>query len=105
MPFVTANIETEQETLQNLINSSPVARESAEDFNNQYKFRQKLAIIREESGLTAAELKKRSRMKKREISRIEDNKEISPSVVRLMKYLGSLGYELDIKKKDTETAL
>jgi DNA-binding XRE family transcriptional regulator len=96
MPFVKANIAEERKMLQGLMEADPEARQAVEDFDKEYEFRKKLAVAREAAGLTQKELERRSALDQRTISRIETNRDISPSVKTLMKYLDALGYELDI---------
>ncbi|MCL1999633.1 MAG: helix-turn-helix domain-containing protein [Turicibacter sp.] len=98
MPFIEVDAREEEAMLEEMINTSPEARAAHEDFTREFEFRKKLVLVREEAGLTQKELEKLSRLDQRTISRIEINKEISPSVKTLMKYLGAMGYSLDIVK-------
>ena len=60
--------------------------------------RRKLVAARKEAGLTQKELGQKSGLDQRAISRLETDTNVSPSVRTLIKYLSSMGYELDIVK-------
>ena len=98
MPFIQANIDEERKMVQELIKTCSEAKKAHEEFNKEYEFRKKLVLAREAAGLTQKELENLSDLDQRTISRIETNKDISPSIKTLMKYLNALGYELDIVK-------
>ena len=101
MSFIEADAIAEDAMLDELLRTSPKAREAVEDFDRECDFRGKLVRAREAAGITQKELQERTNLDQRTISRIEVNKEISPSIKTLMKYLGGLGYELDVVKKTT----
>ena len=98
MPFVTANQEEEAKKLQALMDSDPEVKQHIEEWNKEYEFRKKLAYARKQTGLTQKEVEKISGLDQRAISRMEVNKDTSPSLKTLIKYLNALGYELDIIK-------
>jgi len=100
MPFIEVNAQEEEAKLERLIKESPTAKAAHEDFTREFEFRKKLVLAREQAGLTQKELEQLSRLDQRTISRIEVNKEISPSIKTIMKYLGAMGYELDIKRTE-----
>ena len=96
MPFVNANIEKEREALKMLVDSDPEAKKAVDDFNREYEFRKKLVLARQEAGLTQRELQSLSGLDQRAISRVETDDKVSPSIKTLMRYLGAMGYRLDI---------
>ena len=98
MPFVEADMEQEAMELQAMIDSNPEVKKHIEEFDKEYEFRKKLVLARKEAGLTQKELENLSGLDQRAISRMEADDKISPSVKTIMKYLGALGYELDIVK-------
>ena len=98
MKCVVTDTTEERKMLQELIECDPEAKKAVEEFDKEYEFRKKLVLAREAAGLTQKELEKLSELDQRTISRIETNKEISPSIKTLMRYLNALGYELDIVK-------
>ncbi|MCL1882559.1 MAG: helix-turn-helix domain-containing protein [Defluviitaleaceae bacterium] len=79
-----------------LIESNPELKKVAEEFEQEYELRKKMVLARKEAGLTQKELEQRSGLDQRTISRMEVDEKISPSVKTLMRYLGAMGYQLDI---------
>ena len=81
-----------------LIDSNPELKEAAEEIEVEYELRKKMVLARKTAGLTQKELEQRSGLDQRTISRMEIDEKISPSVKTLMRYLGAMGYKLDIVK-------
>ena len=98
MPFVKANREEEAKRLQSLMDSSPEVRKHIEDWDKEYEFRKKLALARKEAGLTQKEVEQRSGLDQRAVSRMESDKDTSPSLKTLIRYLDAMGYRLEIVK-------
>ena len=98
MPGTVVDREKNAQKIQELINSDPELKEAAEEFEKEYQFRKKLVLARKEAGLTQKDLESKTGLAQRAISRLESDTEVSPSVRTLIKYLGSMGYELDIVK-------
>ena len=98
MPGLAANREKEAIVIQTLMASNIELKEAAEEFEKEYQLRKKMVLARKEAGLTQKELEQISGLDQRTISRMEVDEKISPSVKTLMRYLGALGYELDIVK-------
>ena len=98
MPGAVANREKEAMKIQALIDSDSELKKEAEEFEREYELRKKMVLARKEAGLTQKELEQRSGLDQRTISRIEVDGKTSPSVKTLMKYLGAMGYHLDIVK-------
>jgi len=98
MPFVKANRQEEARKLQSLIDSDPKVKLHIEEWDKEYAFRKKLALTRKEAGVTQKEVEQLSGLDQRAVSRMESDKENSPSLKTLIKYLSALGYELDIVK-------
>jgi len=96
MQFVTANREEEARKLQTIIESDTEVKRHIDDWDKEYAFRKKLALARREAGLTQSEMERLSGIDQRAVSRIESDKENSPSLKTLIKYLNAIGYELDI---------
>ena len=102
MPGRKVNIDEIKKRRQELINSDPELARASEEWNKEYIFRKKLTLAREEMGMTQKQLQEASGLDQRTISRIEVDEKISPSVRTLIKYLGALGYQLDITKVTAE---
>ena len=98
MPFIETDMEQEAMELQKMIDADPELREAADVFHQEYEFRKKLVIARKDAGLTQKELGAMSGLPFRAISRMETNTDVSPNVRTLLKYLGALGYDLEIVK-------
>ena len=98
MPGTVANREKEAAKIQALIHSDPGLKEAAAEFEIEYELRKKMVLARKDAGLTQKELEQLSGLDQRTISRIEIDEKISPSVKTLIKYLGAMGYKLDIVK-------
>jgi len=98
VPGLAANREKEAIVIQTLMASNIELKEAAEEFEKEYQLRKKMVLARKEAGLTQKELEQISGLDQRTISRMEVDEKISPSVKTLMRYLGALGYELDIVK-------
>jgi len=81
-----------------LVDSDPELKKAAEEFEAEYELRKKMVMARKSAGLTQKELEQRSGLDQRTISRMEIDEKISPSVKTLMRYLGAMGYKLDIVK-------
>lgn len=98
MPFIEANIKEERKMLNKMIVTDPEVKAYIDDFDKEFEFRKKLVIARQEAGLTQKELQDISGLDQRAISRMETDEKISPSIKTLMRYLGAMGYQLDIVK-------
>ena len=98
MPFVKANREEEAKKLRTLMDSDPEVRQHIEDWDKEYAFRKKLALARKEAGLTQKEVEQHSGLDQRAVSRMESDKDTSPSLKTLIKYLDAMGYRLEIVK-------
>jgi len=98
MPGIVVERGRNAKKIQALIDSDPKLKEVAEEFEEEYELRKKMVLARKSTGLTQKELEQRSGLDQRTISRIEVDEKISPSVKTLMKYLGAMGYKLDIVK-------
>ena len=98
MPSVAVERGRNAMKVKALIDSDPGLRESAKEFEAEYELRKKMILARKSVGFTQKELEERSGLDQRTISRMEIDEKISPSVKTLMRYLGAIGYKLDIVK-------
>ena len=98
MLFIETDMEQEEKEMWDLINSAPELQEFSQEWDQEYEFRKKLVLARKEAGLTQKQLSMLSGLDYRAISRAESNKDISPNLKTLVKYLNALGYKLDIVK-------
>ena len=98
MPGVAVERGRNAMKVKTLIDSDPELKEAAEEFEAEYELRKKMVLARKTAGLTQKELEQRSGLDQRTISRMEIDEKISPSVKTLMRYLGAMGYKLDIVK-------
>jgi len=101
MPFIKADLEQEAEELQAILESNPKAKAHADAFNAEYEIRKKMVLARKEAGLTQKEVGARSGLDYRAISRTESNKDVSPNLRTLVKYLDAVGCELAVVKKSS----
>ena len=99
MPFVKADITTEQKMQQERMEANPEIKEFIEEWDREYEFRKKLALARKESGLTQKEVSMLSGLNQRAISRAESNTGVSPNLKTILKYIDALGYKLDVVPK------
>ena len=70
-----------------LMDSEPALAQFSEEWNKEYEFRKKLVLACQEAGLA-----------QRAISRLETDMDVSSNIKTLIKYLTSIGYELNIVK-------
>ena len=96
MPGTVVDREQNAKKIKDLLGTNPELVEEVNEFEREYQFRKKLVLARREAGLTQKELEELSGLDQRTISRIEVDEKISPSIKTLIKYLGAMGYELDI---------
>jgi len=90
------NIDDTRKRIQEIADTNPEAKAALEEHRREYEFRKKLVLARQEAGLTQRELQDLSGLDQRAISRVETDDKISPSIKTLMRYLGAIGYQLDI---------
>ena len=102
MPFidVTDIILTEEaKELEELLKTSE-CRAVHEQFEAEYKLRHELIEARKKKALTQAQLKEKTGLTQQTISRIEKNRDVSPSMRNLIKYANALDYELTLVPKE-----
>ena len=96
MPGIVADMEKEERKMQALIDSDPELAQFADDWDKEYEFRKKLVLARKEAELTQKELGALAGLDYRAVSRAESSTDVSPSLKTLIRYLGAIGYQLDI---------
>jgi DNA-binding XRE family transcriptional regulator len=96
MPFSTLNVDEVRKRIKEIEDANPEAKAALDEHRREYEFRKKLVLARQEAGLTQRELQSISGLDQRAISRVESDEKVSPSVKTLMRYLGAMGYQLDI---------
>jgi len=99
MPGRKVDIEEIKRKRQELIDSDPELAKASEEWNKEYEFRKKLTLAREEAGMTQKQLQEVSDLDQRTISRVEVDMDISPSIKTVVKYVHSLGYDLELVKR------
>ena len=97
MPFVPSDPALEEGILEELM-QDPEVRQHVEYLDREAEFRRKLVRARKEAGLQQKTIGMLTGLDQRAISRVESSKAVSPNLKTLLKYLGAIGYELDIKK-------
>ena len=97
MPFVPSDPALEEGILNELM-QDPEVRQHVEYLDREAEFRRKLVRARKEAGLQQKTIGMLTGLDQRAISRVESSKAVSPNLKTLLKYLGAIGYELDIKK-------
>lgn len=101
MPFIKSNPEQEEKILEELM-EDPEVRLHIAGLDKESEFRQRLVQARKEAGIHQKTIGMLTGLDQRAISRVETNKEISPNLRTLVKYVNAIGYELDIKKVTTD---
>jgi len=81
-----------------LIDLEPALAQFSEEWNKEYEFRKKLVLARQEAGIKQKDIESQTGLAQRAISRLETDMDVSPNIKTLIKYLMSIGYELDIVK-------
>ena len=97
MPFVPSDPALEEGILEELM-QDPEVKQHLEYLDREAEFRSKLVSARKEAGFQQKTIGMLSGLDQRAISRVESSKAVSPNLRTLLKYVGALGYELDIKK-------
>ena len=69
----------------------------------EYELKLKLANLRKENNISQNELKKKTGLTQQSISRIETNKDVSPTLNTLIKYLDVLGYDIDFRQRKNDS--
>lgn len=92
--------EQEKADLEKLLDESEEAREGISELQAEMAFRRMIIDARKASGLTQTEIASRAGMTQQEISRIEKNGNFTLNT--LFNYLNSLGYVLELKKKQQQ---
>ena len=99
MPFMPSDPAHEEEILEELM-QDPEVKQHMDELDREAAFRQKLIQARKDAGIQQKTIGMLTGLDQRAISRVEANKTISPNLRTLVKYLGAIGYELDIKKAE-----
>jgi len=84
----------------NLLNRRPDLKEKSDNWNKEFNFRMKLVQARESVGLKQSDVEQVTGLKQRAISRLEKDMSVSPNIKTVIKYLSSIGYDLDIVKRE-----
>lgn len=92
--------EQEKADLKKLLDESEEAREGVSELQAEMAFRRMIINARKASGLTQTEIASRAGMTQQEVSRIEKNGNFTLNT--LFNYLNSLGYVLELKKKQQQ---
>ena len=101
MPFVEANIEEENQELEQLINESDEARMASEEFDAKIALKRMLVKLRQEEDMTQTEAACSAGVTQQAVSRMECGS--GATVNSLIRYLTRMGYHIEIKKtKKTE---
>jgi len=95
--FVERDAEVEAMELAKLMEDPEVAAYMAER-ERELEFRRKIVKARKDMGYEQKTVGMLSGLDQRAISRVEVSKEVSPSLKTVIKYLGAIGYKLDITK-------
>jgi len=102
MPFVDVTetvMNEEAEALRYAYNSDPKAKAAIDQFENECRLRRELTEARKSKNITQIQIQKTTGLTQQVISRIESNKNISPSLKNLMIYANAIGYELTFQPK------
>jgi len=83
---------------QALIEADPKLAQQSEDWNKEYEFRKKIVLARQAAGAKQKDIVHGTGLAQRAISRLESDMDISPNIRTVIKYLSSIGYELDVVK-------
>lgn len=104
MPFQDVTdivLNEEAKELEEAYDSDPKVKAAIDQFNAECKLRKELAEARRKNSVTQTEIQEKTGLTQQVISRIERNKDISPSLKNLMIYANALGYELTLQPKNS----
>ena len=104
MPMIDVTdivLNEEAKELQEMVKNNPKAKAAYEQFEAECKLRRELIDARKHENVTQTEIQEKTGLTQQTISRIESNREISPSLRNLIRYAGALGYELTLAPKHT----
>ena len=96
MPFVKADIKTERNKMNKLINNNLKAKIAAENFDKQIAFQKELVKARRSSNLTQKDVSEKSGLSQQAVSRIEKGQ--GWNGLTLFKYLTGIGYDIHLRK-------
>ena len=100
MPFKQVNPAEEQREFEELL-KDPEAKKAYEEFEREYKFRQRLAEVRKIQNITQQDIHNKTGLPQQSISRIEKGttQKQSPTLRTLLKYIDAIDCELTITPK------
>jgi len=104
MPFIDVTdivMNDEAKELEEAYNDDPRVKIALDQFENECRLRRELAEARKKKKITQLQLQRETGLTQQVISRIETNKNISPSLKNLMIYANAIGYELTFQPKVT----
>jgi len=104
MPFIDVTdivMNDEAKELKEAYNDDPRVKAVIDQFENECRLRRELAEARKKKKITQLQLQRETGLTQQVISRIETNKDISPSLKNLMIYANAIGYELTFQPKTT----
>ena len=99
MEGVTITREELQMKRQALIDSDPKLAQQSKDWNKEYEIREKIVLARQNAGLRQKDIEEETGLAQKVISRLESDMKMSPTLKTVVKYLDSIGYELDVVKR------
>ena len=94
--LVKADLKSEKKELDELIESNPEVRNQHALFRAEMDFKQKLIDIRKEQAMTQQDVSIASGLSQQAVSRLERGQ--GATIETVIKYLGSLGYQLGVNK-------
>ena len=104
MPFKNVTdivLNEEVKELEYACKNDPKTKAAIDQFDAECKLRKGLAEARKKNNVTQTEIQEKTGLTQQVISRIESNKDISPSLKNLMLYANALGYELTLQPKQS----
>jgi len=100
MPFIDVTdivLNEEAKELEEAYKNDPKVRVAIDQFDAECKLRKELSEARKKNSVTQIEIQEKTGLTQQTISRIESNRDISPSLKNLMIYANAIGYELTLQ--------
>ncbi len=85
----------------NAYNNDAEVKKAIDLFDAECEFRKKLKQIRKSQQITQKTISQELGVNQQAISRFENDEDTSPSLEKVIAYCSALGYELDLKPKNT----
>lgn len=97
MPFIQKNKKKEKQLLKKLVEKYPKAKQTQDEFYNEYNLRLMLVKARKKENISQKELSDITGLSQQMISRVETGS-TDTTLRTLSKYLNGIGYNIKLTK-------